>query len=84
MSDMPNPRPITNVELVTYADDITILSAHEELSEAEKHSQSFLNQITSWITENKLLLNPDKTLKNSNHDILARPGRIQQKTKAKN
>jgi hypothetical protein len=59
MSDIPTPPP--NVHLITYADDITIYSSHQNYTEAQNHIQPYLTQIHTWTNTNNLLLNAGKT-----------------------
>ena len=58
-SDLPPPR--APVEVMAYADDITITSTHTSTSAAKKYIQPYLHQVFAWTKQNNLLLNPDKT-----------------------
>ena len=55
------PAPPRNVQTVTYADDITILSSHSKVDTAQLQVQNYLEEINDWTTTNQLTLNPDKT-----------------------
>ena len=58
-SDLPPPsKP---VQVMAYADDITITSTHTSTSAAKKCIQPYLQQVFAWTKQNTLLLNPDKT-----------------------
>ena len=58
MSDIPTPPPHTNI--VTYADDITILTSHTNPQTAQT-VQPYLDQIHTWTQDNQLTLNASKT-----------------------
>ena len=58
-ADIPPPR--APVQVMVYADDITITSAHTSTSAAKKYIQPFLHKVFSWTKQNNLTLNPDKT-----------------------
>jgi hypothetical protein len=58
LSDLPNPPPGVNV--VTYADDITPLSSHHLLHEAQNQIQPYLTSLHEWTSTNHLHINPDK------------------------
>ena len=58
-SDIPNPPPTVN--LITYADDITILSSHTNPEIAQEQIQPYLEQVHHWTSQNSLKLNPTKT-----------------------
>merc|ERR1712074_80461 len=45
MSDLPSPPP--KVKTITYADDITILSTHTNITTAQTQVQQYLQQILS-------------------------------------
>ena len=55
-SDLPPPS--APVQVMAYADDITITSTHT--STAKKYIQPYLHQVFAWTKQNNLLLNPDK------------------------
>ena len=59
-ADIPQPPPGT--KLVTYADDITIMSSHRHPQTAQNQVQPYLDQIHDWTTNNQLTLNPNKTM----------------------
>ena len=58
-SDLPPPS--APVQVMAYADDITITSTHTSTSAAKKFIQPYLHKIFAWTKQNNLLLNPDKT-----------------------
>ena len=49
------------VQVMAYADDITITSTHTSTSAAKKYIQTYLHKVFAWKKQNNLLLNPDKT-----------------------
>ena len=59
MSDLPTPPP--NVKTITYADDISILSTHTNITTAQTQVQEYLHQIYNWTQQNQLSLNTSKT-----------------------
>ena len=58
-ADIPLPR--APVQVMVYADDITITSTHTSMSAAKKYIQPYIHKVFAWITQNNLTLNPDKT-----------------------
>jgi hypothetical protein len=58
LSDLPTPP--TGVNTVSYADDITPLSSHYQLKEAETQLQPYLDILYNWTATNQLKINPDK------------------------
>ena len=58
-SDIPRPPP--NVQITTYADDITITSAHTNINTAQTQVLPYLQNIYNWTQDNNLQLNPDKS-----------------------
>ena len=70
-SDLPPPS--APVQVMAYADDITITSTHTSTSAAKKYIQPYLHKVFAWTKQNNLLLNPDKTTCTSVH---TRPCRI--------
>ena len=58
-SDLPPPS--APVQVMAYADDITITSTHTSTSAAKKYIQPYLHKVFAWTKQNHLLLNPDKT-----------------------
>ena len=58
-SDLPPPS--APVQVMAYADDITIASTHTSTSAAKKYIQPYLHKVFAWTKQNNLLLNPDKT-----------------------
>ena len=58
-SDLPPPS--APVQVMAYADDITITSTHTSTRAAKKYIQPYLHKVFAWSKQNKFLLNPDKT-----------------------
>ena len=58
-SDLPPPS--APVQVMVYADDITITSTHTSTSAAKKYIQPCLHKAFALTKQNNLLLNPDKT-----------------------
>src|SRR5207244_8776139 len=58
-SDIPTPPH--NVQLETYADDISTLSSRQNIKTAQNRIQPYLNDIFTWTKQNDLQLNPDKS-----------------------
>ena len=58
-SDLPPPN--APVQVMAYADDITITATHTSMSAAKKYIQPYLHKVFAWTKQNNLLLNPDKT-----------------------
>ena len=60
ISDIPLP---TNhhINIIGYADDITITATHPNYRTAETIIQPYLNTITNWATQNNLIINTTKT-----------------------
>ena len=58
-SDLPPPS--SPVQVMSYADDITITSTHTSTSAAKKYIQPYLHKVFAWTKLNNLILNPDKT-----------------------
>ena len=67
------PPPSAPVQVMDYADDITITSTHTSTSAAKKYIQPYLHKVFAWTKQNNLLLNPDK---NNLHSVHTRPCRI--------
>jgi hypothetical protein len=59
MSDIP--KPPDNVDLETYADDMTTMSSNKDVSVAEQNLQPYLNELFEWTQANDLQLNPSKS-----------------------
>ena len=58
-SDLP---PLSEpVQVMAYADDITITPTHTITSAAKKYIQPYLHKVFAWTKQNNLILNPDKT-----------------------
>ena len=58
-SDLPPPS--APVQVMGYANDITITSTHKSTSAAKKCIQPYLQKVFAWTKQNNLILNPDKT-----------------------
>ena len=58
-SDLPPPS--APVQVMAYADDITITSTHTSTSAANTYIQPYLQKVFVWTKQNNLILNPDKT-----------------------
>ena len=58
-SDLPPPS--APVQVMAYADDITITSTHTSTSAAKKYIHPYLQKVFAWTKQNNLILNPDKT-----------------------
>ena len=58
-ADVPPPR--APVQVMAYADDITITSTHSSTSTAKKYIQPYPHKVFTWSKQNNLTLNPDKT-----------------------
>ena len=57
-ADIPLPR--APVQVMAYADDITITSTHTSTSATKKYIQPYLHKVFAWKKQNNLTLNPDK------------------------
>ena len=55
-SDLPPPS--ATVQVMAYADNITIRSTHTSTSAAKKCIQPYLHKVFAWTKQNTLLLNP--------------------------
>ena len=58
-SDLPPPS--APLQVMSYADDITISSTHTSTSAAKKYIQPYIHKVFAWTTQNNFILNPDKT-----------------------
>ena len=58
-ADIPPPR--APVQVMAYADDITITSTHISTCAARKYIQPYLHKVFAWTKRNNLTLDPDKT-----------------------
>ena len=58
-SDLPPPS--APLQVMAYADGITITSTHTRTSAAKKYIQPFIHTVFAWTKQNNLILNPDKT-----------------------
>ena len=59
-ADIPPPR--APVQVMAYADDITITYTHTSTSAAKSYIQPYLHKVFTWTKQNNLTLNPDKTI----------------------
>jgi len=59
VADLPPPPP--NVQTITYADDITVLSTHISPATAQSQVQQYLEDIHTWTQRNQLSLTASKT-----------------------
>ena len=55
------PTPTAPVQVMLYADDITITSTHTSMNAARKYIQPYLHKVYDWTQHNNLIINPDKT-----------------------
>ena len=55
------PTPTAPVQVMLYADNITITSTHTSMSAAIKYIQPYLHKVYAWTQHNNLIINPDKT-----------------------
>ena len=55
------PTPTAPVQVMLYADDITITSTHTSMSAARKYKQPYIHKVYDWAQHNNLIINPDKT-----------------------
>ena len=60
LSDIPLPK-ISSLNLITYADDITITSSHPSINTATQNLLPYPNEIYTWAHNNNLQINPTKT-----------------------
>ena len=58
-ADIPTPTAL--VQVMLYADDITITFTHTSMSAARKYIQPYLHKVYDWTQHNNLIINPDKT-----------------------
>ena len=54
------PRPRAPVQVIIYADDITITSTNTSTSAANKYIESYPHKVFAWTKQNNLTLNPNK------------------------
>ena len=52
------PTPTAPVQVMLYADDITITSTHTSMSAARKYIQPYLHKVYDWTQHNNLIINP--------------------------
>ena len=55
------PLPPKDVQITTYADDITITASHSKHCKAQQLIQPYLHKLYAWATTNNLHINTDKT-----------------------
>ena len=55
------PTTTAPVQVMLYADDITITSTHTSMSAARKYIQPYLHKVYDWTQHNNLIINADKT-----------------------
>ena len=60
ITDIKPPRE--PVQVMAYADDITIRSTHTSMSAANKYIPPYLHKVFAWTKRNNLTLNPDNQL----------------------
>ena len=60
LSDIPIPK-ISSLNLIIYADDITLTSSHPNINTATHNLLPYLNEIHTWAHNNNLQINPTKT-----------------------
>ena len=58
-SDLPPPS--APVQVMAYANGITITSTHTSMSAAKKYIQPYLHTVFAWTKQNNLILNPGKS-----------------------
>src|SRR5580692_8736119 len=59
MSDIPTPPD--NINLFSYANDITTLTSHPKIETAEHTIQPYLHQLHQWTQDNDLQVNATKS-----------------------
>lgn len=57
LHDLPQS---ANVKVLSYADDITLLSKAATLEEAKRNMQSYLDDLVDWLAQWKFIVNPQK------------------------
>ena len=57
MHDLPIDN---NIKIVTYADDITLLTSATKIEEAKRNMQNYLNSLIAWLQKWKMKANPQK------------------------
>ena len=57
LHDLPTDN---NVKIITYADDITLLSSDTKIEEAKRTMQNYLNKLIDWLQKWKMNVNPQK------------------------
>ena len=78
-ADIPPPR--APVQVMAYADDITITSTHTSTSAAKKYIQPYLHKVFAWT---KTKQSHTKFRQNNLHSVHSRTCRIQEQSGPKN
>ena len=60
MHDIPLPSD-PNTHLMSYADDLTVLSQHPKHETAAAILQQYIHQLETWLTTNRLKVSPNKS-----------------------
>jgi hypothetical protein len=55
------PQPTGDIEISSYADDITIISSHPKHKIAAQQVQPFINTLENWLSDNRLKVAPEKS-----------------------
>ena len=76
-ADIPPPR--APVQVMAYADDITITSTHTSTGAAMKYIEPYIDQVFIWTKHNNLTLNPDNL-----HSVHSIPCGIHEKSGPQN
>ena len=75
MHDLPSPPP--NVQIASYADDVTITSTHHKAAVCSTQVQPYINTLEDWLTTNRLKVAPSKStstlLTNDTHEHKHKP-----------
>ena len=71
-ADIPPPR--APVQVMVYADDITITSTHSSTSAAKKYIQPYLHKVLPGL--NETISHYTKSIQNNLHSVHSRPCRI--------
>ena len=59
LHDIPTPPP--NIQIASYADDVTITSIHHKAQDCTVQAQSYLDQLSHWLSTNRLKVAPSKS-----------------------
>ena len=71
MSDIPTLLN-SRIKLTTYADDITLLSTHTNITTTKQQVHSYMQDTFNWTKQYKLILNPYKNTNNAIHSTPSR------------